>query len=183
MNKLPQIMFTGICAWLLTGFCTSLQAEDQKIETSTPSAVVAVSTAQVSETQPAKPRYSGVCTENLQNLCPDAKTRREATECLMAHKDQLSEKCRIAAETISAQITSYDAACKDDAAKFCADAKGHQALGQCLKQNENNLSDSCKTARTSWMEKPKSASTDTAVPQQPAAPAVSSATAQPEAGK
>ena len=64
----------------------------------------------------------GPCFEDVQQLCPDAKTARERAQCLKSHKAELSPVCTERLEHARAQFTAIKEECIGDAERLCQDA-------------------------------------------------------------
>ena len=90
------------------------------------------------------------CQADVEKLCPNTKPGPERRQCMMEHKDQVSQQCR----DLFAQMKERHeeaqgavAACRDDAQKLCPKVKpGKGRMIQCLKQHQSDLSPDCSAA-------------------------------------
>ena len=89
----------------------------------------------------------GPCFEEVQKLCPDAKTARERAQCLKSHKAELSPVCKKRLERARAQFTAIKEECIGDAERLCQDVTpGAARIARCLKAHKAELSAACKDA-------------------------------------
>jgi hypothetical protein len=90
---------------------------------------------------------SGPCFEDVQKLCPDAKTARERAQCLQSHKTELSPACQEQQERARARVTAIKEACTGDAERLCKDVTpGGGRMAGCLQAHKAELSAACKDA-------------------------------------
>ena len=89
----------------------------------------------------------GPCFEDVQKLCPDAKTARERAQCLQSHKAELSPACQEQRERARARVTAIKEACIGDAERLCQDVTpGGGKIAGCLQAHKAELSAACKDA-------------------------------------
>ena len=95
----------------------------------------------------------GVCAEDRERLCPDAK-RGNAKACLTANQDQLSQTCADRIERKQQRREAFQADCGEDAAALCSDVEpGKRAVKKCLMANLDQLSATCNARFAMKMEK------------------------------
>ncbi len=89
----------------------------------------------------------GPCFEDVQKLCPDARTARERAQCLKSHKAELSPACKERRERARARFTAIKEECIGDAERLCKDVTpGSGRIARCLKVHKAELSAACKDA-------------------------------------
>ena len=89
----------------------------------------------------------GPCVEDVQRLCPDAKTARERAQCFKSHEAELSPACRARHERARARVASIKEECIGDVERLCQDVTpGGGRIARCLKVHKAELSPACKNA-------------------------------------
>lgn len=90
------------------------------------------------------------CEADVQKLCPNTRPGPERHQCMMAHKDQVSDQCKELYHHVMehrGDARQAMRACAPDAEKLC---KGTQPGGgrviECLKEHQSELSPTCQQA-------------------------------------
>jgi hypothetical protein len=92
----------------------------------------------------------GGCRDDFRTHCADigSNDRKARFDCLMAHKDELSDECLAQVERNSGMRQSRREACRAEVTQFCSEiAKSdRRAVGQCLNEHKSQLSEDCRAA-------------------------------------
>jgi len=107
----------------------------------------------VDQAAPARPsaRKGGACKDDVQRLCPDARSIGDRMKCLKEHEAELSGPCqqarKQARQQVRQRLNKAKAACESDIAKHCPGVKeGEGRIVACLKGHVDDLTPSCKIA-------------------------------------
>lgn len=122
----------------------------------------------------------GVCKQDVQRLCPDARGGAEVFRCLNEHESDLSDACRQRLvqrkQHFEARVKSVEEACREDIARHCEKIEqGGGRVLQCLRQHEPELSEGCRVKLPAARGKGRP-------PAQPPQPQPQPKPAQPETG-
>ncbi len=92
----------------------------------------------------------GACKADVERLCGDVSSRKEARQCLMDNQDQLSDACQEHMEhkrqRHEARRAQIEQACGADIQQFCSGIEDHKELRSCMREHREELSDSCTEA-------------------------------------
>lgn len=85
-----------------------------------------------------------VCTEDVQQFCPDASTGARRLRCLNQHYETLSEPCQARLAGMRKYLQEEGESCRDDVDRLCPEAAPGRERMQCLRQHKNDLSTTCR---------------------------------------
>jgi hypothetical protein len=90
------------------------------------------------------------CEADVQKLCPDTKPGPARHQCMMEHKDQVSEQCKELYHHVMehrGDARQAMRACAPDAEKLCKDTQpGGGRVIECLKAHQSELAPACQQA-------------------------------------
>ena len=91
----------------------------------------------------------GVCKQDRDRLCPEARGGNEIFQCMKEHEDELSLTCREQIERrrehLEARLKSIHEACDADIERHCGQVEpGNRRVLQCLRQHESELTQACR---------------------------------------
>jgi len=91
---------------------------------------------------------NGVCRDDVNRFCADAKGKRgEVPKCLRAKVDELDSDCRQELEDrdarLAERIAIAESACPTELQKFCTDEPDYNKV-PCLRKHEAELSEGCR---------------------------------------
>ena len=88
----------------------------------------------------------GACRNDVQTLCPDAKTPWDIHKCLNDHQSQLSAACSAKLQEMQSRWDAVHTACQGDVQTLCPNATTPRDVGKCLHENRDQLSAACSQA-------------------------------------
>ncbi len=161
MKKLTEILTVCLSAIALAAAVSPAIAQDQS---NTPTQNSAPATHM-------KKKHHWACAQDIQNLCPNAKSWKDKRKCLKENKAHLSSACQKQMKKMRAHFTAFKKACQADVNQFCSAAKGKgpKAMHKCLKQNSTQLSSTCQSflakAKAHWKKHHNKSSGESSNPQ------------------